>query len=115
MGAAQGGAGHGRFRLRRRVGVGGTAGVEHQHRHVGIHQQLAQFRAIDILAVFVLAGVLEEQVAMFAGPLPAEQQRAEPPPEAAAAFRGVQVSAVAVEVDDVVGTAVVFGLVQRLA
>ena len=98
--------GGGRFLVRLGTGLvhGGLAGVQHQHGHARVVQQLAQFVA-GHGPHFLLAGrVFEQQVAVFAR-LPAAQRQGvdglEPIGQAGVAQ--VLVHAVPVEVDDVVG------------
>ena len=94
-------------RLRRGGGFvhRGLAGVEHQDGHAVIVEKLAECLAVHG-AHLVLAGVLEEEIAVLACVLAAEREageRAEPVGELRLAQVGID--AVAVEVDDVKGPA----------
>ncbi len=95
------------------LGVGRAAGVEHQHRHRGVGQQPAEGGAVDVLDPGVGVGALEGQVAVGPGPEGRQRRVAPRVVVGVLGFAGGQVGpgAVAVEVHDVVGPAV---LLRRL-
>jgi len=89
---------------------GGLAGVEHQHRHAVVVKQLAEFAARHGPHLAV-AGVFEQQVAVFASGLAAQRESVDGfQPVGQGGLAQVLVAAVAVEVDDVVGPSGGFGV-----
>ena len=83
---------------------GGLAGVEHEYGHAAVVEELAQFAAGDGPHVLLAAGMLEEQVAVFAVGLAAQREGVDGfQPIGQSRAAQIRVAAVAVEMDDVVG------------
>ena len=92
---------------------GRLAGVQHQHGHARVVQQLAQLVAGHGPYLVVAARVLKEQVTVLARLPAAQRQRADGlQPVGQAGILQVLIHAVPVEMDDVVGPAGGFGVGQ---
>ena len=94
---------------------GGLAGVEHQHRHAVVVEQLAEFVARHGPHLVFAAGMLEQQVAVLAACFAAQREGVDGfQPVGQGGLAQVLVDAVAVEVDDVIGPPGGFGVGQFL-
>jgi hypothetical protein len=104
----------GRGRLVGRIGISGTAGVEHQNGDVGVSEQVAQLISIDRFCIILDRWVLEQQVTARPAFLAGQHQFAQLSQYCVrqAWLAQFGVSAVAVEVEYVVGLAMVLGCFQ---
>jgi hypothetical protein len=101
-----------------RVGVGRAAGVQDQHRDAGLDQQVGELGSVDETLIALDVGILENQVAVASrtrGPRVDLGREASGVELQGVVAGKVEVGAVAIEVDDMVGTSGLVGPAQRLS